>query len=87
MGANHINENFTKVICPCANAFRHNIKYISELNRVLEGVDIPIVIIGIGAEDDLDLSHEGDVKMVESLKNLTTRSIIGTRGDFTTKVM
>lgn len=87
MGANHINENFTKVVCPCANAFRHNIGYISALNGVLEGVNIPIVIIGIGAEDDLDLSHEGDVKMVESLKNLTTRSIIGTRGDFTTKVM
>lgn len=87
MGIQHINENYSCVVFPCANQFRHSVVYLEKISSLVEGITIPVVLVGLGAEDDIDLNCEEDVRMVESLKKLTTRSIIGTRGDFTTKVM
>lgn len=83
----YINDNFKCVVCPCANAFRHDVPYLNYLSKNLDGITIPIVIMGIGAEDNLDLNCDNDIQIIESLKNLSSRSIIGTRGDFTTKVL
>jgi hypothetical protein len=68
----YINNNFSSVVVTCANTFRHDIQFHKNLADFLYcKIKIPICLIGLGAEDDLDLSSENDRIMIDSVKKIT----------------
>ena len=88
-----INERFDMFVVPLANAFRTKfLGNLKRLTRVIEGLRIPVVVVGVGVEggprslDDPFPSPEGELKdaVVSFVRAVLDRSAsIGVRGEFT----
>lgn len=85
-----INAEFDLVVLPLANSFRHD--YLTPLGRlttVIEGLEVPVVVTGIGAQLPLDgdprqAGPEIDAATTRFVRAVLERSqSIGVRGDLT----
>lgn len=81
-----INNNFDALVLPMANEIRPNMNH-DGLVKALERITIPIVVLGMGMQNDLgpDLS-ELDPSTVAMLKLVNERALVfGVRGFYTEK--
>lgn len=59
--AGHSNERYDQYVIPLANAFRRSvIERLDQYSEIIEGLRIPVVVIGVGAQlDDRPLESAG----------------------------
>ena len=89
MGAAYINEHFDVYVVTLANAFRPSFEQsLQRLTDVIEGLTIPVVVLGVGLQANLPFDLEtprpfdGTVKaFVKAV--LDHSSSIGVRGEYT----
>lgn len=89
MGADEINERFDVYVIPLANAFRPTfVASLGRLTKVLEGLKIPVVVLGAGLQSPLP--YEGGVPRVfdDGVKAFARAALdrsasIGVRGEYT----
>ena len=84
-----INANFDHVVIPLANAFRPRyVDTLEALTAVIERLTIPVTVVGVGAQNDL----QGERKWPDTVDPATKRFVaavldrspsIGVRGEFT----
>jgi hypothetical protein len=87
--ADRINEEYDAFVVPLANAFR--VSFTGQLNKLsslIEKLTIPVVVLGVGAQSDLDYSRERmaplDAPVTRFVSAVLDRSAsIGVRGEFT----
>ena len=83
-----IDENYDCLVLPFANAFR--ISFVEELKtvtRLVKGLHIPCIVVGIGAQANLDKLPE-NAELAQAAKEfveavLEKSAKIGLRGEFT----
>lgn len=84
-----INQNYDHFVIPLANAFRPSfVKKLEQLTQFLKGIEIPITVVGIGAQTD----HTGNFNNLKSINSqvkefvsvvLDKSESIGVRGHLT----
>ena len=84
-----INEDYDHVVIPLANAFRPRyVDTLEALTAVIDRLTIPVTVVGVGAQADL----EGEHKRADAVDPVTKRFVasvldrspsIGVRGEFT----
>ena len=53
--ADEINEKYDAFVIPLANAFRHDyVNRLTSMTRLIERLKIPVVVLGVGAQTDVD---------------------------------
>ena len=91
--AGTVNERYDAYVMPLANAFR--VQYEPKLKRMirfLERLTIPVVILGVGAQSDPDLSFERLKPMEPSIRRFMTAALdrspsVGVRGELTAEYL
>jgi len=91
--ADRINDEHDVYVIPFANAFRRQFK--TKLDRwtaLIERLRIPVVILGVGAQSDLDYRLEPLADMDESVRAFVRAALdrgpsIGVRGEFTARYL
>jgi hypothetical protein len=84
-----VNERFDAFVVPLANAFRPSFqRQLGNLTALIEGLEIPVVVVGVGAQAGLDLDSAGLDEISPTVKAfvsavLDRSSSIGVRGEFT----
>lgn len=85
-----INAEYDAYVIPLANAFRPSFMgYLERLTSLIEKLTIPCVVVGVGAQTDLDLSMLQDKSPVDEVVSrfvaavLDRSSSIGVRGEIT----
>lgn len=84
-----INERYDAFVLPMANAFRPSfMPHLETLTRLIERLDIPVVVVGVGAQTDVQFGLDGmsalDRKVARFAAAVLDRSAsIGVRGEFT----
>ena len=87
--ANRINDEFDHFVIPLANAFRPEFsKRLEKLTSLIEGLNIPVTVIGVGAQAGVELKTEALDEMSDVVRAfvgavLDRSASIGVRGDFT----
>lgn len=87
--ADEINERFDHLVIPLANAFRQRyLPTLDILSEVIEGVRIPVTVVGVGAQADLDGSVRSQRQVDASTRRFVRAVLerspsIGVRGEFT----
>lgn len=87
--AERINEEFDHFVIPLANAFRSDfIGRLDRLSALLEGITIPVTVVGVGAQAGTDLSRDGLASVEDNVRRfvglvLDRSASIGVRGEFT----
>ena len=84
-----INANYDHVVIPLANAFRP--RYVDTLEALTEVIDrltIPVTVVGVGAQADLEGEHKGPASVDPVTKRFVAAVLdrspsIGVRGEFT----
>lgn len=87
--AERINAEYDGIVIPLANAFRPTFqRNLRQLTRLIRRVDVPVTVLGVGAQADVD----GDVEPLRALEDdvrafvsavLDKGPSIGVRGEFT----
>ncbi|MEU7841931.1 polysaccharide pyruvyl transferase family protein [Micromonospora sp. NPDC049114] len=87
--ADEINEKYDVFVIPLANAFRHDYaKQLTSMTRLIERLKIPVVVLGVGAQTDVD----GDLEQLRPIDEpvsafcravLDRSHSIGVRGEIT----
>ena len=92
--ASVVNDQFDGYVIPMANAFRgHYISTLDRLTRVIERLKVPVTVIGVGAQLDLEGSLDSmDSAHQESIRRfvravLDRSASIGVRGEFTERLL
>ncbi|MGP5318255.1 polysaccharide pyruvyl transferase family protein [Arthrobacter rhombi] len=86
---NQINDEYDHFVVPLANAFRPSFKgNLQRLTRVISGLDIPVTVVGVGSQHNLDESPDTDDPIAEEVKEfmaavLNRSSSVGVRGEMT----
>ena len=89
MGADEINERFDVYVIPLANAFRASFTgSLGRLTKVLEGLKIPVVVLGAGLQSRLPYAAGEERPFDDGVKAfvravLDRSSSIGVRGEYT----
>jgi hypothetical protein len=89
MGADEINERFDVYVIPLANAFRATFgASLARLTKVLEGLKIPVVVLGAGLQAPLPYVSGTPRRFDEGVKAfakavLDRSASIGVRGEYT----
>ncbi|MEU8349004.1 polysaccharide pyruvyl transferase family protein [Streptomyces sp. NPDC048845] len=89
--AARINEEYDAFVVPLANAFRPSFEtQLNKLSAFIEKLDIPVVVLGVGAQTGLGYSAERLRPLEASVKRfvravLDRSASIGVRGEFTEK--
>ena len=84
-----INDEFDSFVVPLANAFRPSFRRnLANLTRVIEGIDIPVTVVGVGSQHPLDGEDEPDSDLDEDVKRfmsavLDRSASVGVRGEDT----
>lgn len=85
-----LDEEFDAFVLPMANAFRRGFtRNLDNLTRVIEGLSIPVVVVGVGAQLRLDddgssARPQGSEHILRFLRAVLERSAsIGVRGEVT----
>lgn len=87
--ADEINEKYDYFVLPFANAFRSSfIKNLNKFTDLIEKLRIPVIVIGIGAQDSLSLDGSKMSPFSEDVKRfvkavLNKSSSLGVRGEYT----
>jgi hypothetical protein len=91
--AERVNEEFDHFVIPMANAFRADFApRLDRLSELLEGVTIPVTVVGIGAQAGVGLGMESLDPIADTVKRfvglvLDRSASIGVRGDFTKRYL
>ena len=91
--AERINEVYDAFVIPLANAFRPSfMRHLETLTKLIERLDIPVVVVGVGAQTDLgqDINAmSGMNKKVQQFVSavLDRSATIGVRGEFTAEYL
>jgi len=89
MGADYINERFDVYVIPLANGFRTTfMRFLSRMTEVVEGLKIPVVVLGGGLQASLPykpgVRRPQDETVTRFLKAVLDRSPkVGVRGEYT----
>jgi hypothetical protein len=89
MGADEINERFDVYVIPLANAFRPTfVASLERLTKVLEGLKIPVVVLGAGLQAPLPYEAGAPRAFDDGVKAfakavLDRSASIGVRGEYT----
>lgn len=84
-----INERFDRFVIPLANAFRPEFEHrLANLTTLITGLDIPVTVVGIGAQASVDLDGEPLEAIAPTVKSFVSAVLersasIGVRGEFT----
>jgi hypothetical protein len=87
--AERINEQFDRFVVPLANAFRLTYeRHLVHLTSLIEKLDIPVTVIGVGAQAGLDLDASELAPMSDTVRAfvaavLDRSASVGVRGEFT----
>lgn len=87
--AERINEEYDAFVVPLANAFRESFTgHLNNLSSLIEKLTIPVVVLGVGAQSDLDYSLDRMAPLDAPVKRFVTAVLnrsasIGVRGEFT----
>jgi hypothetical protein len=87
--ADMINASYDAYVVPLANAFRPGFEpYLVNLARLIRRLTIPVVIVGVGAQADVDYDFESLKPVERSVREFVTAVLnrapdIGVRGEFT----
>lgn len=87
--ADRINEQFDAFVVPLANAFRRSfLPRLRNLTSLIEKLTIPVVVVGVGAQTDLNLDLTQLSELDPTVKAFTAAVLdrsaaIGVRGEFT----
>jgi archaellum component FlaC len=87
--ADEINEKYDAFVIPLANAFRVSFaNHLKKFTKLIEKLKIPTVVVGVGAQSDLDYSFEPMAPLDEDVTAfvkavLDHSATIGVRGEFT----
>ncbi|NYH53427.1 hypothetical protein HNR06_003016 [Nocardiopsis arvandica] len=91
--AGRINEEYDAFVIPLANAFRRTYqKQLRRLTSLVEKLRIPVIVLGVGAQSDLDYDLDWLTPINDDVKRfvsavLDRSATIGVRGDFTEKYL
>ncbi|HCA86209.1 MAG TPA: polysaccharide pyruvyl transferase [Streptomyces sp.] len=91
--ADRINEEYDVFVVPLANAFRTSFqRHLDKLSELVEKLDIPVVVVGVGAQRDIGYDAEQLRPLDDSVKRfaravLDRSAAIGVRGEFTEKYL
>ncbi|MBR8743603.1 polysaccharide pyruvyl transferase family protein [Nocardiopsis sp. MG754419] len=91
--AARINDEYDAFVIPLANAFRVSfIGHLNALSSLIEKLTIPVVVLGVGAQSDLDYDLDRmsrlDAPVSRFVRAVLERSAsIGVRGEFTEKYL
>ncbi len=89
MGADEINERFDVYVIPLANAFRPTFENsLGRLTKVLEGLKIPVVVLGAGLQSSIPYAAGHERPFDETVKAFAAAVLdrspsIGVRGEYT----
>jgi hypothetical protein len=84
-----VNERFDHVVFPLANAFRASFgKRLQAHTRFIRKLTIPVTVVGIGAQSDIDFGFETLASVDDTVRDfvgavLDRGPAIGVRGEFT----
>lgn len=87
--AERINDQFDRFVVPLANAFRPAFeKYLVHLTALIARLNIPVTVVGVGAQAGLDLDAGPLTAMSDTVRAFVTAVLdrstsIGVRGEFT----
>lgn len=87
--AGSINADYDVLVLPFANAFRASFMgHLRQFTTLIEKLDIPVVVTGVGAQAGLDASPESIAEMGPDVKAfckavLARSASIGVRGEYT----
>lgn len=87
--ADRINEEYDAFVVPLANAFRVSFTdHLNDLSSLIEKLTIPVVVLGVGAQSDLDYSLDKMAPIDAPVKRFVSAVLdhsasIGVRGEFT----
>jgi Polysaccharide pyruvyl transferase len=87
--AERINDEFDRFVVPLANAFRPAFeRHLVHLTSLIEGLTVPVTVIGVGAQAGLDLDASPLASMADPVRAfvravLDRSASIGVRGEFT----
>ncbi|WP_198587220.1 polysaccharide pyruvyl transferase family protein [Glycomyces xiaoerkulensis] len=87
--AEAINERYDAFAIPLANAFRPSfMRHLDTLTRLVERLDIPVVVVGVGAQTDVHYDLDAVSGLNEQVRRFITAVLdrsasIGVRGEFT----
>jgi hypothetical protein len=91
--AGMVNERYDAYVMPLANAFRAQYEpKLKRMIRFIERLTIPVVILGVGAQSDPDLSFERLKPMEPSIRRFVNAVLdrgpsIGVRGELTAEYL
>ncbi|SMP06967.1 polysaccharide pyruvyl transferase family protein [Shimia sagamensis] len=87
--AAEVNANYDVLVLPFANAFRTSfLAHLRNFTALIEKLDIPVVVTGVGAQAGLDASPEAIAEMGDDVRAfckavLKRSASIGVRGEYT----
>ena len=88
--AGHINERYDQYVIPLANAFRRSfIERLDQYSEIIEGLRIPVVVIGVGAQLDDRATGIGRLPRIRPNVERFMRAVlkrsasVGVRGEVT----
>jgi len=88
-----INDNFDAFVIPLANAFRPSFqKPLKRLTKLISELEIPVMVLGVGAQAPLSQDFSGLKAIDEDVKNfmnavLAKSARVGVRGEVTQKYL
>jgi polysaccharide pyruvyl transferase WcaK-like protein len=87
--ASWINENFDAFVIPLANAFRPSFQgSLKRLTRLISKLDIPVMVLGVGAQSPLSNDFSGLKVIEDDVKDFMNAALqrsasVGVRGEVT----
>ncbi|WP_299946197.1 polysaccharide pyruvyl transferase family protein [uncultured Microbulbifer sp.] len=87
--ADEINEKYDYFVLPFANAFRKSFEgNLKNYTKLIKKLKIPVIVVGVGAQTDLNYNMESMSSIDESVKEfvrvvLDRSTSIGVRGELT----
>ena len=91
--AARINDEYDAFVIPLANAFRTSfVPHLNKLSALIEKLTIPVVVVGVGAQSDLDYGMDRMEALNKPVQRFVSAVLdrsasIGVRGEFTEKYL
>lgn len=88
-----VNDNFDGVVIPLANAFRRSfIDALNEITDLMDGLTIPVVILGVGSQANFDNVHSHNDGDNDAVRRFVATALkrgpsIGVRGELTAEYL
>lgn len=88
-----INDEYDKFVVPLANAFRPGFQAnLQRLTRVVSGLDMPVIVTGVGSQHKLDDTTKSNDPVADDVKTfmkavLDRSASVGVRGELTAEYL